>query len=146
MRVDGPLWPNRVRPWPAWASTPTLRHFSGSAHDLALALRPPRRDVAREALLALRDVIEGYAALLPIRPTGLIDPQLGLDLHWLTSSVRALRDRLDVTDGAPLARDYERIVQTIANGSDTGTVWHAQALVLRPHLDRHLDDTLSAEG
>jgi hypothetical protein len=139
MRVDGPLWEGRHDRWARWASTPTLRHFSGSAHDLALALRPPRRDVAGEALIALQDAVEGYAALVGVSPTGLIDPQFGRDLRWLEASVRALRDWLHTLDGARIADAYDRTLQLLTREPEANTDWHTELSALRDRLIRHLD-------
>jgi hypothetical protein len=58
----GYLWQGRLDRSGIWASTPTLRRAIGVALDLADQLEPP--DNAAEALAALQDAAEGFAALV----------------------------------------------------------------------------------
>jgi hypothetical protein len=61
---DGHLWKYRFDRDLIWLSTPTLRRASQTAWDLAEQLGPPNKDTGREALAALQDAAEGFAALI----------------------------------------------------------------------------------
>ena len=135
--VGGRLWQDRHWSSTTWASTPTLRLFSGSAHDLALVLGPPGRAAAREALLALHDAIQGYTALFPATAVALGDPQVRDDLRWLEASVGALRRWLDVVDGSEVAAAYAAGLERLVGEPDADRFTELDAL--RSRLTSHLD-------
>ena len=87
---DGHLWKYRFDRGLIWRSTPTLRRASQTAWDLAEQLGPPNKDTAREALAALQDAAEGFAALIS-SPAMLVPSAL----IWVeTATVRAIAERV----------------------------------------------------
>ena len=132
----GPLWRERHEARPTWASVPSWRQFAGSAYDLALALAPPRADVAGEALLALQDAVEGYAALVPDSSMAWLGSQVHRDMAWLQASVHALVAWLEVGSGHELAAAYEAALARLL--ARPGTEAGSEFAALRPRLLRHL--------
>lgn len=137
--VGGRLWEHRHDAGTTWASTPTWRSFVDSAWDLAVDLGPPRPDVAREALLALQDAVEGLAAVVstplrgrPVRP-GVED-----EVNFLTTCVFAMEKWLGTVAGVRFGVSYPKTLVKVASEPDPDC--YAAFAALREPLLRHLDE------
>lgn len=102
----GHLWQYRFDRTLVWASTPTLARASRTARDLADQLGPPNDATAPEALAALQDAAEGFAALVTTSTLRLPDTTSWTEMGTAREVVLRITEWLDVLRADKAADAY----------------------------------------
>jgi tetratricopeptide (TPR) repeat protein len=117
--TTGFLWEYRFDRTQIWASTPTLERASQTARDLAEQLGPPDATAAPEALAALQDAAEGFAALVTTSMLRMPDTTSWAEMATAREVVLRMVEWLDVIGANEPAAAYLRMAEHM-----TGVVSH----------------------
>jgi hypothetical protein len=130
---DGHLWKYRFDRDLIWLSTPTLRRASQTALDLTEQLGPPNKDTAREALAALQDAAEGFAALISSPAMLMPSAVIWLETATVGEIAGRIAEWLTVAGATTTADAYLAKVNDIT--SDVETSIRALRPLLTPFAD-----------